>query len=107
MSGIMDDREKALENSYAHQEQLDFATEARCCKLFGLMVAEKLGLEGSDASTYAAEVVESNLEEKGFEDVMRKVTADLDKKGVEYSDRLLRMDLDKALIEARKQLKGE
>ena len=33
--------------------------EARCCKLFGLWVAEQLGLEGADAETYAKSVVEA------------------------------------------------
>lgn len=102
-----DEREKAFENKYAHEEKLDFAVEARCSKLFGLWVAEQIGLEGADANTYSMEVVEANLEEPGFEDVIRKVEADLNEKQVEISDHLLRSQLDKALQEAKKQVLAE
>ncbi|MAI62540.1 MAG: hypothetical protein CBB87_08695 [Micavibrio sp. TMED27] len=103
----MDEREAAIENKYAHEEQLDFNTEARCCKLFGLWIAEKIGLEGADAKTYAASVVESNLEEAGFEDVLRKVRADLSDKSIDISDHILNVELDKCLAEARRQLAEE
>lgn len=102
-----DDREKAFENKFAHEEKLDFAVEARCSKLFGLWIAEQLGLEGADANTYSMDVVESNLEEPGFEDVIRKVVADLEEKKVEISDHMLRSELDKALEEAKKQIAQE
>ncbi|MGB0718996.1 MAG: DUF1476 domain-containing protein [Bdellovibrionales bacterium] len=100
----MEDRQDAFEKKYAHQEQLDFAVEARCCKLFGLIIAEKLGLSGAEAQSYAMEVVESNLEEAGFDDVLRKVKPDLAAKGVEMSDHMLNVELDKALAEAKNQL---
>lgn len=99
-----EDREKGFEGKYAHEEKMDFAVEARCCKLFGLWIAEKLGLEGADASTYAGQVVEANLEEAGFEDVLRKVRADLKEKNIEISDHMLNLELDKALAEAKKQV---
>ncbi|MAF98057.1 MAG: hypothetical protein CMH26_05405 [Micavibrio sp.] len=107
MSSSISDREAAMENKYAHDEQLDFNTEARCSKLFGLWVAEQLGLDGSDAATYAASVVEANLEEAGFDDILRKVRADLDEKSIEISDHALNVELDKALTEARRQLTEE
>lgn len=99
-----DEREQAFENKYAHQEKLDFAVEARCCKLFGLWAAGLLGLEGADASTYAASVVEANLEEAGFGDILRKVHKDFDEKGVDISDHDINTELDKALAEARRQI---
>jgi hypothetical protein len=103
MSGL-DDRESAFENKYAHEEKLSFDVEARCSKLFGLWAAEKLGLGESDAKTYALEVVSSNLEEAGFEDVLRKVKGDFEAKGVSVSEREMKLELDKALTEARRQM---
>lgn len=99
-----DEREKAFENKYAHQEKLDFAVEARCSKLFGLWAASLIGLEGADAKTYATSVVEANLEEAGFEDVLKKVRGDFDEKGVQISDHMLEVELDKALKEAKRQI---
>lgn len=99
-----DEREQAFENKYAHQEKLDFAVEARCCKLFGLWAASLIGLDGADAKTYAIAVVEANLEEAGFNDVLRKVRKDFDEKGIEISDHMLNVELDRALKEARRQI---
>lgn len=101
------DRENAFENKFAHDEQIDFATEARCCKLFGLWVADKLGLEGDDADTYAKKIVEANLEEPGFGDVLRKVQADLADKNLEIVQKVLETELDNALTEARMQIRAE
>lgn len=106
MSGF-EDREQNFEHKYAFSEKLDFAVEARCCKLFGLWVARKLGLEGDAALAYAMAVVDANLDEAGFADVIRKVQADLKDKGLEYSDHLMNLELDKALKMAREQIMSE
>lgn len=103
MTGF-DDRKDAMEAKYAHDEALDFNTEARCCKLFGLKIAEKLGLDGEEAKSYAMDVVAANLEEAGFDDVFRKVRPDLEAKGVEVSDHMLDVLIEESLAEARKQL---
>lgn len=103
MSGF-EDREKAQQGQYAHQEKMNFNTEARASKLFGLWAADHLGLSGADANTYAMEVVEANLDEPGMDDVLRKVRADFDKKGLDISDHLMDVELAKAVEEAKKQL---
>lgn len=103
MSGF-EDREKAFESKYAHEEKLGFDVEARGSKLFGLWAAKQMGLEGPDALTYAHEVVESNLEEAGFEDVLRKVRADFEEKNIKVSAHMMKVELDKALEEAKKQI---
>lgn len=103
MSGF-EDREKAFENKYAHEERLGFDVEARGCKLFGLWAAEQMGLEGANALTYALEVVAANLDEPGFDDVMRKVRADFNDKKVEISDHLMGRHLNTAMEEAKRQI---
>ncbi|RKT34027.1 hypothetical protein BXY70_0030 [Roseovarius halotolerans] len=72
-----DDRENAFENKYAYDEEMKFRAQARCNKLLGLWAAELLGKTGDDADAYAKEVVLSDFEEAGHEDVVRKVAADL------------------------------
>ncbi|WP_294622339.1 DUF1476 domain-containing protein [uncultured Roseovarius sp.] len=72
-----DDRENAFENKFAHDEEMKFKAEARRNKLLGLWAAELLGKTGDDADTYAKEVVLSDFEEAGHEDVVRKVAGDL------------------------------
>ncbi|MEM1273594.1 MAG: DUF1476 domain-containing protein [Pseudomonadota bacterium] len=72
-----EDRESAFENKFAHDAEMQFKAEARRNKLMGLWVAEKLGISGDEADAYAKEVVRSDFEEAGHEDVMRKVMGDL------------------------------
>lgn len=72
-----DDRENAFENKYAHDEEMKFKAEMRRNKLLGLWAAELMGKTGDDANTYAIEVVKSDFEEAGHEDVVRKVAGDL------------------------------
>jgi hypothetical protein len=105
MSGF-DDRKSAFENKYAHDQDMLFKLEARTCKLFGLWMAEQLGLSGDEASAYAADVIGSNLEEIGYDDVKRKVRADIDAKGLSISDHVLDSKLQHYEEEARVQLES-
>ncbi|HAQ35740.1 MAG: hypothetical protein CMF74_06095 [Maricaulis sp.] len=103
----MDDREKAFENKYAHDQALEFKAVARRNKLLGLWAAGLMGLEGDAATEYGKAVVKADFEEAGHEDVYRKVKGDLDAKGVEMSEHLLRKQMDDLLITARQQVQAE
>jgi len=72
-----DDRENAFESKFAHDSEMQFRAEARRNKLLGLWAAGLMGRSGDDAAAYAMEVVSSDFEEAGDEDVVRKVVADL------------------------------
>lgn len=102
-----DDRESAFENKFALDESLMFKAEARCCKLFGLWLAEKLGMDGEEAKAYAANVVSANLEEPGFNDVIRAVTPDIEEKGLQISEDELNAKLADFFAEAQHQIKHE
>jgi len=102
-----DDREKAFENKYAHDAEMQFKANARRNKLLGLWAAELLGLKGADADSYAREVVISDLEESGDEDVYRKVKGDLDAKGVAVSEVELRSKMAGLIDIAKQQVFNE
>jgi hypothetical protein len=106
MSGF-DDRKDTFEKKFVLDEELGFKAEARCCKLFGLWVAEQMGLTGADADTYAREVVASNLEEVGFEDVKRKVMPDIAAKGLDISEHMIDAKLAGFFEEAKRQIISE
>ncbi len=99
-----DNRKDGFENKFAHEQKLDFAIEARLSKLFGLWAAEKIGLSGANAETYAGDVVAANLEEPGFLDILRKVRADFDEKGLDISNHVLEVELEKCMEKARQQI---
>ena len=105
MSGF-DDRKKGRENKFAHEQEQEFRIMARRNKLIGLWAAELLGLSGEDAEAYAKEVVIADMEEKGDEDVFRKIRADLDAKNVEMSDHRIRRQMEELLAVAREQVQS-
>jgi hypothetical protein len=106
MGGI-DDRKKAFENKFAHDEALRFKAEARRNKLLGLWAAEKLGKAGDDAEAYAREVIRSDFEEPGDEDVFRKIRQDFDSANIDQSDHQIRRTMDELMAEAKAQISNE
>jgi hypothetical protein len=101
-----DKRQEGFEKKFALDEEQKFKAEARRNKLLGLWVAEKLGLAGDAANTYAKEVVASDFEEAGDADVLRKVAGDLKAKGVELTDNEIRQQMDRLMGEAAAQIKA-
>jgi len=99
-----DDRENAFENKFAHDAQMQFKAEARRNKLLGLWAAELLGKSDEDAQSYAMEVVKSDFEEAGDEDVYRKVAGDL---GDKAEEAVIRAKMKELLVEAKAQLVSE
>lgn len=99
-----DDRENAFENKFAHDEEMKFKAVARRNKLLGLWAAELLGKSGEDADAYAVEVVKSDFEEAGHDDVVRKVAGDL---GDKASEAEIRKQMDELLLVAKEQLMEE
>ncbi len=100
------DREKAFEKKFAHDQELKFKAEARRNKMLGEWAAAKLGLTGADVEDYVKSVRKADLAEKGDEDVFRKIRSDLDAKGVSVSDEDLRDKMSEFLAEAVKQLEA-
>lgn len=99
-----DDRENAFENKYAHDEQMKFRAEARRNKLLGLWAAGVLGKSEEDAAAYARDVVASDFEEAGDEDVFRKLAADL---GGKVDEATIRAKMRELMIEAKDQVMRE
>jgi hypothetical protein len=101
-----DKRQEGFEKKFAHDEELRFKATARRNKLLGLWAAEKLGLSGDAADAYAKEVVRSDFEEAGDDDVFRKVRKDFDAKKVEQSDHQIRRTMDELMGTAIEQIKA-
>jgi hypothetical protein len=101
-----DNRKDAFENKFAHDEELRFKATARRNKLLGLWAAEKLGKTGPAAEAYAKEVVMSDFEEAGDDDVFRKVRADLDAGGIAQTDHQIRRTMDELMATAVTQIQA-
>jgi hypothetical protein len=102
-----DKRQEGFEKKFAHDEELRFKATARRNKLLGLWAAEKMGLSGAEADAYAKEVVRSDFEEAGEDDVFRKIRKDFDAKKVSQSDHQIKRTMDELMGAAMDQLKNE
>lgn len=99
---IFDDRNKVLENKYAHDQEFQFKVNARRNKLLGLWAAEKLGRADKDA--YAKEVVMADFEKPGDEDVLEKVLADFTTANIAITPEEIRAEMNRLLRVAAEQI---
>ena len=101
-----DKREEAFEKQFAHDEELKFKATARRNKLIGLWAAEKLGLSGAEADSYALSVVMSEFEEGGERDVGRRIRKDFAAKGVDQSDHQIARTMTELMAKAVADIKA-
>lgn len=102
-----DNREKAFEEKYAHDQELQFKVNARRNKLFGLWVAKQMGKDGAEAEQYAKDVVMADFEAPGEDDVLGKVHKDLEAAGIAHSLDDLRLHMQNLLVDAKNQIFNE
>ena len=98
------DRERAFESKFAHDEEMKFRMIARRNRLLGEWAARKMGLSEEETVSYAKDVVRADFEEAGDEDVIRKVLGDLTSAGIDTSDTEIRQTLEHKTVEAKRQL---
>ena len=103
----LEKRGEGYEKRYAHDEEMMFRAQARRNKLLGLWAADLMGLSGDKAEAYAMEVVKSDFEEAGDEDVFRKIRGDFDAKNVEQSDHQIRRTMGELMAKAIEQMENE
>ena len=99
-----DDRERAFETKFAHDEEMKFRITARRNRLLGEWAARQMGLSEAETESYAKDVVRADFEEAGDQDVIRKVVGDLTTAGVETSDEAVAEALKHKEVEARRQI---
>lgn len=102
-----DDREKGFETKYQRDQEFEFKVTARRNKLLGLWMAEKLGLDGAEAESYAKDVVVSDFEKPGEDDVVEKVMGDVAAKGLDVTEKDVRREMAQLMDVAREQLEKE
>ena len=102
-----DDREKAFENRFAHDQELAFRAEARRNRKVGLWAAGLLGMEGPDAENYAASVLAAGTEGGGSEAVLRKLSHDLQAGRVHLSEHRIRREMEAVLAQVTEELKSK
>ena len=102
-----DEREKAFEKKFEHDQDLQFKATSRKNKLLGLWAAGLMGKSGADAEAYAKEIVMADLEKPGDADVIEKLVKDLGAAGKPMEDHTIRRQADRFMTEAKQQVMKE
>ncbi len=103
----LNDRAKAFEDKFAHDQELQFKATARRNKLLGVWAATEMNKSANELDEYVKSVVISDFAEPGDDDVLRKVLADLEAAGLSTSREELRVQMDTLMREAMQQLMEE
>lgn len=102
-----DERERAFENKYQHDQELLFRIRARRDKLAGLWAAGLLGLTGADADAYARQIIDADIATIGPHDIRDRLLKDLKDRGVDISEHRVEKEMDSLLAIAREQVQAE
>ena len=101
---IFDNREKEFEARFRHDQELKFKITARSNRLLGMWAAQRLGLTGADAETYAKEIVTAQFEVGGNKNVIDKIAGDLSAKGHTITPAQVQFELEHFAEQAKRQL---
>ena len=105
MSKIYDERGKGFEKKFQMDEELQFKVAARSNKYLGEWVSVKLGKNEEEKKNYIQEIIKSDLEEAGQEDVFRKIKKDFQTASFAIEDSEIRDQMEKALLRAKEEYK--
>jgi len=100
-NGGFNQREKAYEAKYLHDEELNFKINAKRNHLFGQWAANELGYAGEKAEKYVDEVIIADLQKSKDATVLSKVLGDLTAANVNISEHRVHKEYERCFDEAR------
>ena len=96
------DREKGFERKFANDQEVEFKISAKRNKLLATWVANILKLNEEQKKIYIAEVIKSDFQEAGDEDVFKKIKKDLEGKNIQDTE--IRQKMSEFLEAAKKEI---
>ena len=100
-----DEREKSFEKKFQMDEELQFKIAARSNKYLGEWASLKLGKNEDEKKNYIQEIIKSDLEEAGQEDVFRKIKKDFQAASISVEEKEIRDQMEKAFLRAKEDFK--
>ena len=100
-----DEREKSFEKRFQMDEELQFKIAARSNKYLGEWASSMLGKNEEEKTNYIQEIIRSDLEEAGQEDVFRKIKKDFQAASISVEENEIRDQMEKALLSAKVDFK--
>ena len=105
MNKQFSDREKGFEKKFQMDEELQFKIATRSNKYLGEWASSMLGKNEEEKKNYIHEIIKSDLEEVGQEDVFRKIKKDFQIASISVDDGEIRNQMEKALTRAKEDFK--
>jgi hypothetical protein len=103
---VFEERERAFESQFKHDQDLQFKVKARRNRLLGLWAAERMALAGDAAQAYAQELVDAEFT-GGDRHIVEKVCADLNAKGQSCTPAQVEFELTHFAEAAKQQIMRE
>ena len=100
-----DERGKSFEKKFQMDEELQFKIAARSNKYLGEWASLKLEKNENEKKNYIQEIIKSDLEEAGQEDVFRKIKKDFQAASISIQETEIRDQMEKALLRAKEDFK--
>ena len=100
-----DERKKSFEKKFQMDEELQFKIAARSNKYLGEWASSMLGKNEEDKKNYIQEIIRSDLEESGQEDVFRKIKKDFQEASISVEEKEIRDQMEKAFLRAKEDFK--
>lgn len=94
----LNDREKAFEDMFAHDQELHFKVRSRRNKQAGIWAAEKMGKTPQEASEYALELVTAFLDRNHL---LNRLKSDLAASGIDISDAEITTKINEMIEQSR------
>ena len=100
-----DERKKSFEKKFQMDQELQFKVQARSNKYLAEFVSSKLGKSEDEKKLYIQEIIKTDMEEVGQEDVFRKIKLDFKNASINIEDSEIRDQMEKALARAKEDFK--
>ena len=100
-----EEREKSFEKKFQMDEELQFKIAARSNKYLGEWASSMLGKNEEGKKNYIQEIIRSDLEEAGQEDVFRKIKKDFETASISIDDKEIRNAMETSLQNAKEDFK--
>ena len=101
-----DEREKSFEKKFQMDEELKFKIFARANKYLGEWAAKVLDINNKEKiQNYIQEVIKSDLQEAGQEDVFHKIKEDFQTASISMEDKEIRNAMETSLQHAKEDFK--
>ncbi|MCB2081506.1 MAG: DUF1476 domain-containing protein [Hyphomicrobiales bacterium] len=102
-----DDREKALENRFFRDQELEFKVVAKRRKFLGMWAAERMHKTEEETLKYALDIVRLGIEDSSEGAVVNRILADMQAAGLNITEAEVREKMDDLEMKARKQIAEE